>query len=81
MCLHPQPPRRFEEKQFTVILTSKVTKQLQVVGIQDVGKHLMGKTIRVSGRINQHHYSGDDPPIEPHYDLVIENVNQLEVVG
>jgi len=38
------------------------------------------KTIRVSGRINQHDYCGDDPPIEPHYDLVIENVSQLEVV-
>jgi hypothetical protein len=81
MCLHPQPPRTFEEKQFTAILTSKVVKQLQVVGIQDVGKHLMGKTIRVSGRINQHNYSGDDPPIEPHYDLVIEDMSQLETVN
>ena len=80
MCLHPQPPRKFEEKQFTAILTSKVVKQLQVVGIQDVGKHFMGKTIRVSGRINQHNYSGDDPPIEPHYDLVIEDVSQFETV-
>lgn len=80
MCLHHRPPRKFEEKQFTAILTSKVVKQLQVVGIQDVGKHFMGKTIRVSGRINQHNYSGDDPPIEPHYDLVIEDVSQLETV-
>ena len=54
ICLHPQPPRKFEEKQFTAILTSRVVKQLQVVGIQDVGKHFMGRTIRVSGRINQH---------------------------
>ncbi len=80
MCLHPQPPRKFEEKQFTAILTSKVVKQLQMVGIQDVGKHFMGKTIRVSGRINQHNYSGDDPPIEPHYDLVLEDVSQFETV-
>jgi RNA polymerase sigma factor (sigma-70 family) len=80
LSLHPQPPRKFEEKQFTAILTSKVVKQLQEVGIQDVGKHFMEKTIRVSGRINQHNYSGDDPPIEPHYDLVIEDVSQIETV-
>ena len=80
MCLHPQPPRKFEEKQFTAILTSKVVKQLNMVGIQDVGKHFIGKTIRVSGRINQHNYSGDEPPIEPHYDLVIEDVSQFETV-
>jgi hypothetical protein len=48
------------------------------VGIQDVGKHFMGKTIRVSGRINQQNYSGDDPPIAPHYDLVIEEISQFE---
>jgi hypothetical protein len=76
----PQPPRRFEEKQFTAILTPRVVKQLNGVGIQDVGKHFMGRTIRVSGRINQHNYSGDDPPIEPHYDLVIEDVSQFETV-
>ncbi len=80
MCLHPQPLRKFEEKQFTAILTSKALKQLQGIGVQDVGKHFIGKTIRVSGQIKQHTYSGDDPPIEPHYDLVIENVSQLEVV-
>jgi RNA polymerase sigma factor (sigma-70 family) len=80
ICLHPQPPRKFEEKQFTAILTSKIVKQLQLVGIKDVGKHFMGKTIRISGRINQHHYSGDDPPIEPHYDLIIEDVSQIETV-
>jgi hypothetical protein len=75
-CLHPQTPRKFEEKQFTAILTSKAGKQLNGIGIQDVGKHFMGKTIRVSGRINQHNYSGDDPPVETHYDLVIEDVSQ-----
>jgi hypothetical protein len=81
MCLHPQPPRKFEEKQFTVILTSKVVKQLNAVGIQYVSKHFMGKTIRVSGRINQQNYSGDDPPIAPHYNLVIEEVSQFETVN
>jgi hypothetical protein len=80
MCLHPQPPRKFEEKQFTAILTSKVVKQLQMVGIQDVGKHFLGKTIRVSGRINQHNYSGDEPPIETHYDLVLDDMSQFETV-
>ncbi|HEV3440792.1 MAG TPA: sigma-70 family RNA polymerase sigma factor [Gemmata sp.] len=80
MSLHPQAPKKFEERQFTVILTPKVVKQLIAVGIQDVGKHFMGKTIRVSGRINQHNYSGDDPPIEPHYDLVIEDIGQFEAV-
>jgi RNA polymerase sigma factor (sigma-70 family) len=80
LSLHPQPPRKFEEKQFTAILTSKVVKQLQVVGIQDVGKHFVGRTIRISGRIRQHNYSGDEPPIETHYDLVIEDVSQFETV-
>jgi hypothetical protein len=80
MCLHPQLPRKFEEKQFTAILTSKVVKQLQVVGIQDVGKHFVGRTIRISGQIRQHNYSGDEPPIETHYDLVIEDLSQLEKV-
>jgi RNA polymerase sigma factor (sigma-70 family) len=80
MSLHPQAPKKFEERQFTVILTPKVVKQLIAVGIQDVSKHFMGKTIRVSGRINQHNYSGDDPPIEPHYDLVIEDIGQFEAV-
>jgi hypothetical protein len=56
-------------------------KQLQLAEIQDVGKHFIGKTIRVSGRINRNHYSGDEPPIAPHYDLVIENVSQLETMN
>jgi RNA polymerase sigma factor (sigma-70 family) len=37
LSLHPQPPKRFDEKQFTAILTPKVVKQLNAVGI-----HLKG---------------------------------------
>jgi hypothetical protein len=80
LSLHPQPPKKFQEEQFTVILTPKVVKQLNRIGIQDVGKHFAGKTIRVSGPINQQNYSGDEPPIAPHYDLVIEDVSQFETV-
>ena len=80
VSLHPQPPKKFEEKQFAAILTPKVVDQLKRVGIKDVGGHFNGKTIRISGRIRQHVYSGDDPPIEPHYDLVIEDVSQFEAV-
>jgi RNA polymerase sigma factor (sigma-70 family) len=80
LSLHPQPPKKFEERQFTVILTPTVVKQLNRVGIQDVGKHFAGKTIRVSGQVRQHNYSGDDPPIETHYDLVVEDVSQFETV-
>jgi RNA polymerase sigma factor (sigma-70 family) len=80
LSLLPPSPKKFQEKQFTAILTPTVVKQLNRVGIQDVDKHFMGKTIRISGRINQHNYSGDDPWIEPHYDLVIEDVSQFETV-
>jgi|GEM_PF-1875446 len=80
VSLLPQPPKRFEEQQFSVILTSQVVGQLKRIGIKDVGKHFEGKTVRVSGRIHQHNYSGDDPPVVPHYDLVIEDVSQIEAV-
>jgi hypothetical protein len=80
LSLHPQPPKKFQEKQFTAILTPNVVKQLNGVGIRDVGKHFVGRTIRISGRIRQQNYSGDEPPIETHYDLVIEDVSQFETV-
>jgi hypothetical protein len=72
VSLLPHPPKKFEEEQFSAILTSKVVDQMKRLGIKDVGKHFEGKTVRVSGRIRQHNYSGDDPPVTPHYDLVIE---------
>jgi RNA polymerase sigma factor (sigma-70 family) len=72
VSLLPHPPKKFEEEQFSAILTSKVVDQMKRIGIKDVGKHFEGKTVRVSGRIRQHNYSGDDPPVTPHYDLVIE---------
>ena len=80
VSLLPQPPKKFQEEQFSAILTSKVVEQLKRIGINDVGKHLDGKTIRISGRIRQHNYSGDDPPVAPHYHLVIEDLSQIEAV-
>jgi RNA polymerase sigma factor (sigma-70 family) len=80
VSLLPQPPKKFEEEQFSAILTSQVVEQLKRIGIKEVGKHFDGKTIRISGQIRQHNYSGDDPPVAPHYDLVIEDVSQFEAV-
>ena len=80
LSLHPQPPKKFEEGQFAVIPTPTVEKQLDRIGIQDVGKHFVGKTIRISGQVRQQNYSGDEPPIGTHYDLVIDDVSQFEAV-
>ncbi len=78
--LIPYPPKKVDEVEFSVILSSKVVDQLKRIGITDVDKHFDGKTIRACGRINQHRYWSDDPPEEPHYDLVIEDVSQIEAV-
>jgi RNA polymerase sigma factor (sigma-70 family) len=80
LSLLPQPPKKFHEEQFSATLTSKVVDQLRRIGVKDVGKHFDGKTIRITGRIRQHNYSGDDPPVGPHYHLVIEDVSQIEAV-
>lgn len=80
VSLLPYPPKKADEREFSVILSANVVDQLKRIGITDVGKHFDGKTIRASGRINQHRYVSDDPPEEPHYDLVIEDVRQFEAV-
>jgi hypothetical protein len=59
-------------------LTSKSIKQLNKAGIDDLEKHFKGKTVRVSGPISRHDYSGFGTP--PEVVIVIDDMSQLEVV-
>ncbi|QVL34026.1 sigma-70 family RNA polymerase sigma factor [Telmatocola sphagniphila] len=65
-------------QRFGAVLTAKAVRQFNRAGIQNIEKHFEGKTIRVTGSISKH-----DDNIYGHlveYEIVIDDLNQLEVV-
>jgi hypothetical protein len=78
--LHPQDRLDSTQEQFAAILTARATQQLHRLGIRDAAKGLEGKVVRVTGRVSSYLPSADDPPSGRQYDLVLEDVSQLELV-
>jgi RNA polymerase sigma factor (sigma-70 family) len=67
------------QNQFSVVLTAKAKKQLDRLGIHDVGKHFMEKTIRVTGRISIGSYTSESMTGR-HYELIVDDISQFEAV-
>jgi hypothetical protein len=68
------------QKQFTAILTVAARQQLKRLGIVDARKHLVGKIMRATGRVSSYLPLTDEPVSERQYELVIEDVSQIESV-
>lgn len=60
------------------ILTEKAIKQLNKAGINDLEKHFIGKTVRVSGLLARRDYDGEGSI--PEVEVVLDDLSQLEVV-
>jgi hypothetical protein len=78
--LYPCDRPDWTQKQFTAILTAGAKQQLKRLGVDDAGKHLSGKVTRVTGRISSYLPITDDPVSERQYELVIDDVSQIESV-
>ena len=63
---------------FVAILTEKAIKQLNKAGINDLEKHFIGKTVRVSGLLARRDYDGEGSI--PEVEVVLDDLSQLEVV-
>ena len=80
LSLHPYDRLNWTQKQFTAVLTAKAKQQLKRLGVDDAGKHFNGKVIRATGRISSYLPITDDPVSERQYELVIDDVSQIESV-
>lgn len=78
VCLRPQLPKEKVQALFCAILTKKTISQFNKAGFPDIEKHFKGKTVRVTGAIARHEYSGYGTP--PEVEIVIDDLSQLEVV-
>ncbi len=69
----------FEHKEFAVVLTARVRGQLERAGVRDFEKHFAGKAVRVTGPVAFSRLVSDvgDTLL---YDLVVNDVSQLEAV-
>jgi RNA polymerase sigma factor (sigma-70 family) len=67
------------QNQFSVVLTAKAKKQLDRLGIHDISKHFMEKTIRMTGRISIGFYTSEYMTGR-HYELIVDDINQFETV-
>lgn len=79
IALGPQPPADWRMEQFWAILTAKAVEQLNKDGVHDFGRYFSGKTIRVAGRVEKRHYVSSDPLAQPKYDLIVDDLSQLEM--
>jgi RNA polymerase sigma factor (sigma-70 family) len=78
--LYPSDRFDWTQKQFAAILTARAKQQLKRLGINDAGKHFNGTVIRVTGRISSYLPFTDDPESERQYELVIDDLSQIENV-
>jgi RNA polymerase sigma factor (sigma-70 family) len=81
LALHPQGRLDHTRDQFAVLLTAKAMQQLTRLGIKDVGKHLQGRSIRVTGPITSFLPITDEPICGRQFEIVVTDLSQLEVVG
>jgi RNA polymerase sigma factor (sigma-70 family) len=77
--LHPMERLDYTNDQFAVLLTAKAKQQFTRLGIRDVGKHLLGKSIRVTGPITSFVPITDEPISGRQYEIILTDVSQLEV--
>jgi hypothetical protein len=80
ISLHSVERVNFTQTQFALQMTTRALKQLKRLGIHAPEKHFHGKTIRVTGQI-----TGSMPLLANvvcgvHYELVIDDVSQIEAV-
>jgi hypothetical protein len=78
--LYPQDRQDYTQEQFAAILTARAKQQLKRLGINDVGNHFEGNVVRVTGRVSSYLPFTDDPVGARQFDLVIDDVSQIENV-
>ena len=79
VALYPRQEVDDTRDQFSVILTAKAKKQLDRLGIHDVGKHFMDKTIRVTGQNLGVSYTSEGMTGK-HYELIVDDISQFNAV-
>jgi RNA polymerase sigma factor (sigma-70 family) len=79
MGLYPLHELVYTQDQLSAVLTARAKKQLDRLGIHDVGKHFMEKTIRVTGPILSRSYTSESMTGR-HYELVVDDISQFEAV-
>jgi hypothetical protein len=68
-----------KQAQFAIILGEAARRQLNKLGIEDISKHFMGKTVRATGQITRQWYTSPMMTGE-HTELIIDDVSNIEVV-
>jgi uncharacterized protein (TIGR03067 family) len=78
VALRAKTPADSKQARFLALLTTDAINQLNKAGIQDIERHLRGKTIRVRGAISWCAYDGLGTP--PEVEIVVDDLSRLEVV-